>query len=207
MLRTFSKLLSTPARLLLASLALAGGLAGAASAQNVLVMNEQRILAESAVGQHIATRVEQIGNEIAAELTPIREQIQSESEALNTETSSLTEDAIQQRPDLAQRFQALQVEAQRFEQTRQVRQRELQVTQRRAMVPVMEALEEILQEIVNERGADILIDRANLVFATEAVDISDAAIQRLNSRMTTTPVNRVRLSVNEAGEVQMTEDQ
>lgn len=75
------------------------------------------------------------------------------------------------------------------------------------MVPVMEALEEILQEIVNERGADILIDRANLVFATEAVDISDAAIQRLNSRMTTTPVNRVRLSVNEAGEVQMTEDQ
>lgn len=192
---------------LLASLALVFGAAGAAQAQDVLVMNEQRIIAQSAVGQHIAQRIEAIGNEINAELAPIRQQIQTESEALNTETASLTEEAVQQRPDLVQRFQALQAQAQQFEQLRQLRQQELQVTQRRAMVPVMEALQEILQNIVTERNADILLDRSNVVFANESVDISASAIERLNQRLTTTPVNRVRLSVNEQGEVQITEDQ
>lgn len=192
---------------LLASLALTLGAVGVAQAQDVLVMNEQRILAQSAVGQHIAQRVEQIGNEISAELAPMREQIQSESEALNAETASLTEEAMQQRPDLVQRFQTLQAQAQQFEQVRQLRQQELQVTQRRAMAPVMEVLQTILQEIIAERNASILLERSNVVFANENVDISASAIERLNQRITTTPVNRVRLSLNDAGEVQVTEDQ
>jgi len=204
MLRTLTKI--TRPRALITALALAFGLTGLAHAQDVLVMNEQRILSESQVGQHIAGRIEQISQEVSAELAPMRESVQQESEALNTETSSLTQEAIQQRPDLVQRYQALQGQAQQFEQVRQLRQRELQATQQRAMQPVMQALETILQQIVNERGAQVLLDRSQVVYASDAIDISATAIDRLNQRMTTTPVNRVRLSVNEQGEVQVSED-
>lgn len=207
MLRTLRQHLGTRARAAFIALLLATGLSGIAQAQDVLVMNEARILRESAVGQHIASRIEAIGTEINAELGPIRQQIQTESEALNAETSSLTEEAIQQRPDLMQRFQALQAQAQQFEQLRELRQQELSVTERRALAPVMQALQGILQEIVNERGASLLLDRSNVVYAADSIDISASAIDRLNQRLATTPVNRVRLSVNEAGEVQITEDQ
>lgn len=207
MLRILRQHMGARVRALFVALLLATGLTGLAQAQDVLVMNEARILRESSVGQHIASRIETIGNEINAELAPIRQQIQAESEALNAETSSLTEEAIQQRPDLMQRFQALQAQAQQFEQLRELRQQEISVTERRALAPVMQALQSILQDIVNERGATVLLDRSNVVYAADSIDISASAIDRLNQRMSTTPVNRVRLSVNEAGEVQITEDQ
>ncbi|WP_019961850.1 OmpH family outer membrane protein [Woodsholea maritima] len=170
------------------------GLATASQAQTtVLVMNEERIIAESTVGQHIATRLQAMGQEVQTELSPLQTQIQSESEALNTETASLSQEAIQQRPDLIQRIQTLQANAQQFERTREIRSRELVASERSAMQPVLQTLQEVLREIVDERGGAILIDRSSVVYANESVDITATAIERLNARITTTPVNWVRM--------------
>jgi len=182
-----------PVRMIATALVLALGLGSAGFAQNVLIMNEQRILRESAVGQHIASRLNAIGEEIQAELEPQQAAIQAESEQLNAETASMTEEALRQRPDLITRLQTLQQDAARFEQLRQIRARELAATEQQSMGPVLPVLQEVLQEIVNERGADVLIDRSAVVFASESVDISTLAIERLNARMATTPVNRVRV--------------
>ncbi|WP_306016251.1 OmpH family outer membrane protein [Oceanicaulis sp. MMSF_3324] len=191
-----------PLRMLSAALVLSIGFSAASFAQSVLVMNEQRILRESAVGQHIASRLEAIGTEIQAELQPQQEAIQSESEALNAELSALSEDAIRQRPDLASRYEALQRDASTFEQTRRLRGQELAATEQQAMRPVLPVLQEVLQEIVNERNADVLVDRSTIVYARESVDITDTAIERLNQRITTTPVNRVRVPAQAAQQQQ-----
>lgn len=182
-----------------AAIMLAIGLSSLAQAQQtILVMNEQRILRESAVGQHVASEMERIGNEIAAELSPLGTQIQQENEALTAETAALSEEAIRARPDLLTRLQALQSDAQQFETRRQIAAAEVQATERAAMQPVLGALQNILQEIVDERGATLLIDRSAVVFASESIDISDQAIARLNEVMPTTPVNRVRLPQQQA---------
>ena len=172
---------------------LAVGAASAAQAQSVLVMNEERILRESQVGQHIAQELEVIGGEIQGELEALGEPIQQENERLNAETSALSREALQQRPDLMQRMQSLQQQAAQFEQTRRRRAQELVATERQAMQPVLEELQGVLQEIVEERGADVLLDRAAVVYANDRVNISQTAIDRLNARMQTTPVERVRL--------------
>lgn len=170
------------------------GFASASQAQtNVLVMNEERIIAESTVGQHIATRLQAMGQEVQGELQPLQTQIQQENEALSAETASLSQEAIQQRPDLIQRIQTLQGQMQQFERTREIRTRELVASERAAMQPVLQTLQEVLREIVDERGGSILVDRSAVVFADETVDISQTAIERLNSRITTTPVNWVRM--------------
>lgn len=172
--------------------ALALGFGSAASAQSVLVMNEERILRESQVGQHIATRLEAVGAEIQSELQMLGGPIEQENERLNAEVSVLSEEAIQQRPDLIQRIQSLQQQAAEFEQTRRVRAQELVATERQAMQPVLVILQNVLQEIVAERGATVLLDRSQVVYAAEAVDVTGVAIERMNQRITTTPVNRVR---------------
>lgn len=184
--------LGAPVRAVAAALALAVGFAALAQAQQVLVMSEERILRESAVGQHIATQLETIGAEIQAELAPLGQAIQQENEALSAETSALSEEAIRQRPDLVSRLQTLQQDAQQFEVRRRVAQQELVATERAAMQPVLETLQTVLQEIVQERGAAVLLDRSNVVYAGESVDITASAIERLNQRIATTPVNRVR---------------
>lgn len=170
------------------------GLAAPAMAQqNIGVINEQRVLRESVVGQHIRTRLEAIGAEVRAELTAIGQPIQQQTEQLTAETASMTQQAIQQRPDLMQRIEVLNQQAQQFELERRRREQELAQTERQAMQPVYEALNPILEEVVESRNIDILIDRANLVFASPAVDISESVIALLNARLPTVPVNRVRL--------------
>jgi len=149
-------------------------MAAPANAQtNVLIMNEERIIAESQVGQHIATRMQAIRGEMDAELQALLTPIQEESDRLNAETASLTPEAIQARPDLMQRIQALNAQAQQAEALRQRLAQELQATQRQAMRPVLEALQAVLQEVVSERGAQILIDRSAVVYADPAIDVSD----------------------------------
>lgn len=173
-------------------------MAAPASAQtNVLIMNEERIVAESQVGQHIATRMQAIRAEMDAELQALLTPIQEESDRLNAETASLTPEAIQARPDLMQRIQTLNAQAQQAEALRQRLAQELQATQRQAMRPVLEALQAVLQEVVGERGAQILIDRSAVVYADPSIDVSDSVIERLNQRLPTTAVNRVRLPQGE----------
>ena len=173
-------------------------MAAPANAQtNVLIMNEERIVAESQVGQHIATRMQAIRAEMDGELQALLTPIQEESDRLNAETASLTPEAIQARPDLMQRIQALNAQAQQAEALRQRLAQELQTTQRQAMRPVLEALQAVLQEVVAERGAQILIDRSAVVYADPAIDVSDSVIERLNQRLPTTAVNRVRLPQGE----------
>ncbi len=167
--------------------------AAAAAQTNIAVMNEERVLRESSVGQHIATRIAAIAQEIDAELAAMGQPIQQETEALNAETASMTPQAVQQRPDLMQRIEALNAQAQQFEIARRVRQQELVATERQAMRPVYEALGPILEEVVAQRSIDVLIDRSNLVFASPSVDISEAVVALLNERLPTVPVNRVRL--------------
>jgi outer membrane protein len=179
--------------LFLLPILLVGLAAPAMAQQNIAVINEQRVLRESVVGQHIRTRLEAIGAEIRAELTAIGQPIQQQTEQLSAETASMTPQAIQQRPDLMQRIETLNQQAQQFELERRRREQELQQTERQAMQPVYEALNPILEEVVAARNIDILIDRGNLVFAGPSVDISDPVIALLNQRLPTVPVNRVRL--------------
>lgn len=182
-----------PARAFIAAVAVAAGLAGAAHAQ-VLVMSEERILTESAVGQHIATEITRMRDEGAASLTTTSERLQAESEALSTETSALSEAALSQREDLRARFETLTMDSVELEVARAVLQQELMATQQSAMSPVLEALQAVLQEIVAERNATVLLDRSMVVYAGETVSITDAAIERLNQRLPTTAVNRVRVN-------------
>ncbi|WP_203294361.1 OmpH family outer membrane protein [Maricaulis parjimensis] len=172
------------------------GLAAPALAQqpDIAVFNEERVLRESAVGQHIATRIQEIATEIDAELNALGQPIQQETERLNAETASMTPQAIQARPDLMQRIEALNQNAQQFELARRARQQELVQTERQSMAPVYQALQPILQAVVEERGIDILIDRGNLVFASADVDITPLVIERLNAALPTTNVTRVRVS-------------
>lgn len=174
-----------------------------ASAQtNVLVFNEAQVLRDSMAGQAIATRLEAIQGEMDAELRALAEPVQAEVERLNAETSGLTQEAVQQRPDLMQRIQTVQQQGQEVEALRRRLSQELAATERQSLRPVLEALPTILQEIVAERGAHIIIDRANLVYAAENVDISATVIERLDQRLPTVAVNRVRLPQGGEGQQQ-----
>lgn len=191
-----------PLALIAAAVTLMAVSAPVMAQQTILVINEEQILRESAVGQHIATRLQAISEEMDGELRALRAPIDAEAERLNAETEGFTQEGIQQRPDLLQRIQTVSQQAQEFEAMRQRYSNELVATERAAMRPVLEALQAVLQEVVTARGADIIIDRGSLVYAGESVDASASVIESLNARLPTVPVNRVRLPQGDAQQPQ-----
>lgn len=174
-----------------AALVLAVAASSAASAQ-ILVVDQERALNESAVGRHIAAQLERIGTEMQAEIQPQQAAVRTESEALNTEASAMTEEAIRQRPDLLERIQQLQADMRNLEIQGRTRQQELAATEQAALQPVIPILQEIMQAVMTERNGIVLLDQSVTVITSNSVDITDVVIERLNARITTTPVNRVR---------------
>ncbi|MCC5996548.1 MAG: OmpH family outer membrane protein [Oceanicaulis sp.] len=185
-------LLSGTPLLMIAALVLAAAASTGASAQQILVVDQERALNESAVGRHIAAQLERIGSEMTAELQPLQSAVRAESEALNTEASAMTEEAIRQRPDLLERINQLQQDMRNVEVQGRIRQQELAATEQAALQPVIPILQEIMQAVMTERSGVILLDQSVTVMTSGGVDITDTVIERLNARITTTPVNRVR---------------
>jgi Skp family chaperone for outer membrane proteins len=190
-MKNFNFRLSVAPLRMMAALVLAVAASSAASAQ-ILVVDQERALNESAVGQHIAAQLERIGTEMTAEIQPLQQAVRAESEALNTETSAMTEEAIRQRPDLIERVQQFQVDMRNLEIEGRTRQQELAATEQAALQPVIPILQEIMQELMTERNGLILLDQSVTVMTSNSADITDVVIERLNARITTTPVNRVR---------------
>jgi len=168
-------------------------LASAASAQTVLTLDRQRVLTESVVGQHISSRIEAIGQEINSELETQRAPIEQESQRLEAETQALTPEGLQQRPDLMQRINALQGQANEFQRAQQVAVRELQATEAQALRPVSQAVGQIIRDIATERQASAVFNQGSLLYYAPATDITSDVISRLNAQLQTVEVTRVRL--------------
>ena len=68
----------------------------------------------------------------------------------------------------------------------------MQITEAKAVQKVQERLRVILEAIVAERNADVVLERSLVIYG-DPVDVTDTVISRLNSQMKTVPVTRERL--------------
>jgi outer membrane protein len=149
----------------------------------VCVYFNQRLLAQSTVGQAVQTRMEQLATEVQGELAPYGTSIQTEIQTLQQGGQAADPDGSR-RNALQQRIQ----EAQTLEQTRQEELRYTLSEQRRL---ISNAVEPILVAVYQERGCGILIDRESVFIMNPAMDVTDTVIQRLNTALPTLSFNRL----------------
>jgi Skp family chaperone for outer membrane proteins len=160
----------------------------------VCVYFNQRLLAQSTAGQAVQARMEQLSQEVQGELTPYATTIQSEIQALQTAGASLSE------AERNSRSQALQRRIQEAQQLEQTRDNELRYTlsEQRRLISV--AVEPILVAIYQERGCGILLSRESVFMMNPAMDVTDLAIQRLNTALPTLSFNRMAVPVQQPGQ-------
>ena len=160
----------------------------------VCVFYNARLAAQSSVGQAIEARMQQLATEVQGELTPYMTAIEREANALQSSGSSLPADQLnQRRVALQQRVQ----EAQQLEATRENELRYTLAVQRQAMTTAMTP---ILTQIYQERGCGIMLDRESVFMMNPAMDVTDLAIQRLNTAMPTISFNRMAVPVQQGNQ-------
>jgi len=165
----------------------------AASAQTILVVDQSRIMQESNVGKHIQNQLLSIGTQMDSEVQSTSGTLKSEFESLRATSQNMTPEQRQARPDLAQRNAEFQKKMQNAQMEMAIKQRELDATRQKAAAQVNEKLAVIIKSIVDERGAELVVDRSLVIFSAPSIDITDEVIKRLNSQMRTVKVTRVRL--------------
>lgn len=156
----------------------------------VCVYYNQRLLAQSAAGQAVQARMEQLAVEVQGELAPYATSIQ-------TEITSLQQGGQAADPDGARRtaLQARITEAQTLEQTRQDELRYTLAMQQRV---ITDAASPILSQIYQERGCGILLDREGVFMVNPAMEVTDEAIQRVNTALPTLSFNRMPIPAQAA---------
>lgn len=151
----------------------------------VCVYFNQRLLAQSTVGQAVQTRMQQLTQEVQGELAPYATSIQTEAQALQSAGASLPAAERQSRG------QALQARVQEAQQLEQTRDNELRYTLQMQRQAISQAVEPILVAVYQEKGCGIMIDRESVFILNPAMDVTDTVIQRLNTALPTLTFNRM----------------
>ena len=164
-----------------------------AQGANVVVIDQSRIMRESAGGKDIIAKVNAIEQNMTAELKPPGDALASEGETLEAKTANMSMEAIAADEALSQEVRDYARKAQVFNRQRQIAAAELQATERKAWSDFFTAMQGVLQEVVNEKNADVMIDRSDAIYVSEAVDATDLVISKMDAKMPTVTVVRQKI--------------
>ena len=174
------------------ALAMLAGSAAAAQDQNfgpaipgVCVYHHDRLLAQSTAGQSVQAGMQRIQQEVQAELAPFEQFAQSEVQALQQGRGTIPQDQF------TQREQALNARVQEARQLAQTRDNELRYTQAMQLQQITQAADPIILALYTERGCGILISRESVLRVNPSMDITEAAIQRVNAALPSLSFNRM----------------
>jgi len=150
---------------------------GAAPAARILIIDLRRAIASSKVGQSIQVQVNAMKSQAQTSLNGEAEGLKRERQAIETQAAILAADVK------ARKMKDFQLRAMAFEKKVQERGGLIQGGMLRANQQVEEALGPILQGIMQERQATVLLDRSAVLLAPNAIDVTGVVVQRLDTKM------------------------
>lgn len=156
--------------------------AGATPAARILIIDLRRAIGGSKVGKSITAQVEELKKTAQTQLAAEAESLKREKAELDAQTAILNASVK------AKKENAWKARAQAFEKRVQERGGLIQGGMLKANSQVEDALGPILQGVMQERKATILLDRASVLLAPNAIDVTGVVVQRLDLKMPTVKV-------------------
>ncbi|MEM9938968.1 MAG: OmpH family outer membrane protein [Pseudomonadota bacterium] len=194
----------SPIKTMLAAIAMSFGTAAVvapvASAQgtNVVIIDQAKIMRDSAAGKDIRTKLQSIGQSIERELQPTATSLQTEGQQLDAKAQGKTQQQILADQALTAEITAYARKAQQFERQSQIAAQELALTERKAWNDFFVALRPVMKEVVDERGAQVMVDRSNAVYTDPSVDVSDLVISKMDAATPSISVVRQKMPTQTA---------
>lgn len=143
----------------------------------VLVIEFERVFAESAFGKAALQRIEQEGVAIAAQNRRIEAELIEEEKALTLQREQMAPDAFR---ELANAFDE---KVQRLRDEQDAKARALGAQTDEARRRFLTVAQPILEALMRESGAAVILERRTVFAAAEAVDVTDQAIARIDAAL------------------------
>jgi Skp family chaperone for outer membrane proteins len=149
----------------------------AAPVAGVLILNQERLLAQTAYGRRIQRELESVSSALATQNRGIEADLTEEELALAEMRNTVTAEEFR---EMADAFDA-RVEA--IRETQETKARDLSAQAELARTRFFERAAPILLDIVRARGAAVLMDSRAVLLSAETVDITEDAIAALDDRL------------------------
>ncbi|HWF00604.1 MAG TPA: OmpH family outer membrane protein [Caulobacteraceae bacterium] len=153
----------------------------------VCVVNPNAAVEQSTVGQYLRTRLQTIGQQVNAELQPEQTSLVADAKTFQAQRASMDQATLQTRG------QALQAREVALEQKAQLRQREMQATQEKALGRIDQEMDPVLRALYVQHRCSLLLRAPAYMVANPDMDLTPSAIAGLNSRLTQFPIDREHL--------------
>lgn len=145
----------------------------------VLTIDSERLFRESAFGQRIAAETEARGNALSAENREIEAALEAEELELTEKRATMAPDAFRA---LADAFDE-KVQQTRTEQASKTRALNERIDA--AQEQFLTAAGPVLEQLMREAGAAVILDVRAVFASVSAIEITDAAIARLDETLGT----------------------
>jgi Skp family chaperone for outer membrane proteins len=158
---------------------------GRAPAAAVLFLDRASLLVQSSAGKDMQKQIQALAVKARTELAPEDQKLQADVVALQKIVATL--------PEATRTQKIKEIEARRLviQKKAQDRQLAIQAGVEKARGALEKALSPILEAVMRERGANLLLDRGLIVSGNSSLDVTPLVIQRLNAalpKLTVTPV-------------------
>lgn len=144
----------------------------------VAVIDVQRVLSSSAAGKAAYERLTKMQNERLEKAKTMNEEINKLGSDIQTKRLSLSEDKI---AEMSKQMEDKKVAMQRFAQDAD---REVQTERDKALLELNNKIMPIIDSLGKEMGFALIFNKfeSGLVYASDAIDITDTVIQRFNTQ-------------------------
>ncbi|HEV2721119.1 MAG TPA: OmpH family outer membrane protein [Thermoanaerobaculia bacterium] len=151
-------------------------LAQSSAPQRVAVIDVNRVLATSAAGKVASARLKQLQESKMAQGQKMDEEIKALDNEINTKKISLSEEKL---ADMQKQLSDKRIAMQRFAQDAD---RELGEARDRVMQDLNTKIMPVVDQIGKEMGLAAIFNKfeSGLIYASEAIDITDLVIKRFN---------------------------
>ncbi len=141
---------------------------------DVLVLDFDRLFSESAYGQRVTAEIEATGADIAAENRRIEADLTEEERQLTEQRDTMAPDAFRALAD------AFDEKVQALRRSQDAKARALGQRGDEARRVFLGAVEPILLRLMDEAGAQVILESRTVFAARDTIDVTDRAIAEVN---------------------------
>ena len=150
------------------------------AAQNgeaVLIIDSERLFVETRYGQRLSDDLEKLAAELQAENDRIVESLTLEERSLTVRRPEMTVE------DFRAEAEAFDQKVQEVRRVRDAKNVDLQFATAAARSQFEQRVQNIVANIMLERGATLVMEQRNVVLSVRSANITDLAIQRIDSEL------------------------
>ena len=156
------------------------------------IISVNQAISASTVGQFVSQRMNQIVAQVKAELGPIDTAISADGRALEAARPTLDAATFQSRAAaLSTRINALRQKA-------DLRQREVEETEKKAVNRIGQQLDPIARQLYQEHHCSALLERGSVMIANPQMDLTAQAVAGLNAKIQQFAFDREHLDTGAA---------